>query len=325
MESVWKVYKTKQCNSVLKNQDCSQKQFCTFFHDESDRRRVLNLAYEPILCLDSVIHDFCQHEACKFSRNFNEYIYHPQNFKTKECVNRKLGTDCAIGLSCPYYHSPEERYQFHLFRENMTKHNHDNEGYESESESETSVPQIQPPQRLPGRIPELEKLPSERGFYLLKEEVKKFEDRHTEFKAITGKNFNPNLAVEVIAPYVSAFLNTQGGTLFYGIRDDGLVTGVSLNRKTRDQFNTTIDTALNNFTPHLSLEEYQIKFVSIHGRDGQRINDLYVIEVKVNKGEMKEIYFTQKGEAYIKRDGSISMLKGHNLLKFYQKRNISPN
>ncbi|CAG9319797.1 unnamed protein product [Blepharisma stoltei] len=331
MESVWKVYKTKQCNSILKNQECSQKEYCTFFHDETDRRRTLNLSYEPILCLDSITSDHCLHETCKFCRNFNEYIYHPQNFKTRECVNRKLGISCTF-ISCPYFHSPEERYQFQLLRENMTKHNHDNEGYESESESETPL-QAKPIAKketsvpVEVRMPDLKRLPSERGYYVLKEEVKKFEDRHTEFKACSGKVFNPNLAVDLITPYICAFLNTQGGTLFYGIRDDGLVNGVTLTRKLRDQFSTIIDSVLNAFTPHLSADDYQINFANVHGKDGQRINDLYVIEIKVKKGDKNEIYFSNKGEAYIKRDASISLLKGPNLLKFFQKRSngqVSP-
>jgi predicted HTH transcriptional regulator len=45
--------------------------------------------------------------------------------------------------------------------------------------------------------------------------------------------------------YVNAFLNSDGGTLYFGIDDDGRVLGVPLNRKQRDHLRLRIDTIVS--------------------------------------------------------------------------------
>ncbi len=35
---------------------------------------------------------------------------------------------------------------------------------------------------------------------------------------------------KVIHKYISGFLNTEGGTLLYGVRDDGVAQGIKLSR-----------------------------------------------------------------------------------------------
>jgi len=40
--------------------------------------------------------------------------------------------------------------------------------------------------------------------------------------------------------YINAFLNTEGGTIYFGVRDDGVVLGAPLNRKARDSLRLNV-------------------------------------------------------------------------------------
>jgi len=41
--------------------------------------------------------------------------------------------------------------------------------------------------------------------------------------------------------YVNAFLNTDGGYIYFGIEDDGTIVGLPLNRKERDTLRLRVD------------------------------------------------------------------------------------
>ncbi|OMJ90467.1 hypothetical protein SteCoe_7169 [Stentor coeruleus] len=310
MENLTRVYKTKQCNNMIRMGSCLQRNTCNYYHDETDRRRLLNFGYDGILCLEAVINDFCSDQNCKFCKNYIEFFYHPQNFKALECMYKKANLDCNNLMICPFYHSPEEKIQYYMQREN----NKENAGFESENEIK--------PIEINERRPELARIPSERTYYVLKEELKKYEDRKTEFKS--SKNiFRIQNSADIIAPYVSAFLNTEGGILFYGIKDNGVVEGISLSRKDRDQFTLALDNIFQKFNPQITHEDYQITFKQVKDKNYKDINDLYVIEFRVNKGKKDSVYFTHKNETYIRRDASVSLLKGHDLLEFYTKKQSS--
>jgi predicted HTH transcriptional regulator len=53
---------------------------------------------------------------------------------------------------------------------------------------------------------------------------------HHEFKMM--KKFE----MDMIVKYICAFLNSEGGTLYIGITDDGIIKGFNLSRKIRDEF-----------------------------------------------------------------------------------------
>ena len=51
----------------------------------------------------------------------------------------------------------------------------------------------------------------------------------------------------MITKYICAFLNVRGGILYLGINDQGIVKGIYLNRKKRDEFQLEIDQNLKKF------------------------------------------------------------------------------
>ena len=83
MDELWKVYKTKHCTNAQQMRKCPNLKQCRFYHDESDRRRAMDIKYLPILCLEAVDNAYCPNVACKYCRNYEEFLYHPQNFKSR--------------------------------------------------------------------------------------------------------------------------------------------------------------------------------------------------------------------------------------------------
>ena len=152
--------------------------------------------------------------------------------------------------------------------------------------------------------------------YVQGEELKIYEDRNNEFK--DTKSFDISVACSIISVYVSAFLNTEGGKLYYGISDNAIVTGLKLSRKVRDMFTQSLDGILNKFRPPISPLYYSVKYCPVYDYNRNLIHDLYIIEIEVKKGDANKIYFTHKEEAYVKRDSSVSQLKGPGLLEFSQ-------
>ena len=50
-----------------------------------------------------------------------------------------------------------------------------------------------------------------------------------------------NNIMESLSKNICAFLNVKGGTIYIGIKDDGYVKGINLDRKKRDQFHLALD------------------------------------------------------------------------------------
>jgi hypothetical protein len=73
--------------------------------------------------------------------------------------------------------------------------------------------------------------PSRPAVYRLGERLRLDEDSTHEFKA--GRD--EKLRRTNMAKYLCAFLNSGGGTIYFGVSDDGVVTGVPMNSRQRDE------------------------------------------------------------------------------------------
>jgi predicted HTH transcriptional regulator len=129
------------------------------------------------------------------------------------------------------------------------------------------------------------------------------ETRHLEFKEVKGTNpVNPirNLTDE----YVVAFLNSEGGRIYWGIRDsDRVVVGVRLNYAQRDEIRRVVTEKLNKIQPPLAPTAYRIEFHQVYDQDNEdTVSDLYVVEVVAPRVSSPDIYSTAKGEVFVKTD-----------------------
>ena len=55
---------------------------------------------------------------------------------------------------------------------------------------------------------------------------------------------NLDVFKHMIERYISAFLNTNGGTLYFGISDNGIINGIKLSRKNIDDLKLKVDSIM---------------------------------------------------------------------------------
>ena len=109
--------------------------------------------------------------------------------------------------------------------------------------------------------------------------------------------------------YANAFLNGEGGTLYFGIEDDGVVTGVGLGRKERDDVQRRLGQIIKEFYPAVDPSLWRLEFAPIHGTNDAQVNDLFVIELRISKGREDLYWPVAAGSVpYVKLPGGINRM-----------------
>ena len=309
-------YKTSKCKNFCKKPEC------LFYHDASDYRRKVT-TYSPYMCLDAIKEGFCIHKNCEFCSNYTEYLYHPQNYKKRKCIYVSMSITCKLLTICPNYHSEDDKYipandpplNFLRCKDSNRRPRRSKLDLKDEKAIDFKVAPEDPEIKV-----QEQRVDNADIKYVYGDEINKFEDRKNEFKECKGKNFDISYACSLISNYVSAFLNTEGGTIFYGIADNGRITGVHLSRRNRDLFTQCFDNVLNRFNPRVNPNFYRMTYVPLFTIDRRIMQDTYIIEIEVQQGALNEIYFTHKEEAFVKRDSCITQLKGLALVGFTKNR-----
>jgi len=144
------------------------------------------------------------------------------------------------------------------------------------------------------------------------------ETRHYEFKEIKGAS-PVNRIKDAADEYVVAFLNSEGGRIYWGIRDsDRVVVGVRLTYAQRDEIRRVVTEKLTKIQPAVAPTAYRIELHQVYDQDV--IPDLYVVEIVVPRVSSTELYFTGKGDAWVKTDGGKKRLMGPEILEEYRRR-----
>lgn len=154
-------------------------------------------------------------------------------------------------------------------------------------------------------------LPAEEHF-LLGRPVEREETRHCEFKEVVGAH--PLWAIrKIVDQYVVAFLNGEGGRIFWGIRDeDRVVVGVRVSFRQRDEIRRAVIDKLMQIQPAVAPSAYRITFHPVY-KQKDPVRDLYVIEVSVARPLTNLLYFTGTGEVYMKTDAGKKRLSGSEI------------
>ncbi|RUS81186.1 hypothetical protein EGW08_011051 [Elysia chlorotica] len=145
-------------------------------------------------------------------------------------------------------------------------------------------------------------------FYHLQQHVGA-ETRHAEFKR-GGIVREQGLFRSVVGKYVCGFLNSEGGTIYFGISDDGKVLGIKVDACTEETLRGDVDFAVRSLIePTVDPSEYSVNFARIMRPDGELSEDLRVLEVCVKpRRPPKRGRFTCDNVVYIRRDGSLQAL-----------------
>ena len=146
------------------------------------------------------------------------------------------------------------------------------------------------------------------------------ETRFYEFKEIRGRNPVGSIT-NAADEYAVAFLNSEGGRIFWGITDgDRITIGVTLNEQQRDEVRRVVSGKLGSIEPPISIEDWHLEFHNVYDFPGETIEDLWVIELVVRPQQEKDIFFTNSGKLFVKTEGTKQKLLGPQVTKFIRER-----
>ncbi|XP_068924250.1 schlafen-like protein 1 [Petaurus breviceps papuanus] len=132
------------------------------------------------------------------------------------------------------------------------------------------------------------------------------ETRNVEFKRGGGEYLNLALKHHV-RRYVCAFLNSEGGSLFVGVEDSGLVRGIRCGHHEEDRVRLLVDSLLQAFKPQVFPDAYTLTFIPVVKAGGSNNSLLKVIRLTVHRPRACSeplLYETDLGEVFLRRDGS---------------------
>lgn len=93
------------------------------------------------------------------------------------------------------------------------------------------------------------------------------------------KDKDPRRIAGLVLEYISAFLNSDGGSIYLGINDESIVHGIEATQKWLDQFKLTIDSdGRNHLVPPLIPQKYDLRIIPVNH---PKKLDLKVIQIKV--------------------------------------------
>ena len=146
------------------------------------------------------------------------------------------------------------------------------------------------------------------------------ETRFYEFKEIKGSN-RTNRITKDSDEYTVAFLNREGGRLFWGVRDSDRVTvGVTLNEQQRDEVRRVVSRKLVSIKPPISVEDWHLEFHQVYDLQGEIVEDLWVIELLLPPPRERDVFYTDSGKLFVKAEGSKEKLSGPEVTEFILKR-----
>jgi predicted HTH transcriptional regulator len=125
------------------------------------------------------------------------------------------------------------------------------------------------------------------------------------------KQPNPKVLEKVIAKTIAAFMNSEGGTLFIGVDDDGNVIGLEndyqmLKKKNSDGFELELRQSIEKYLKNKIANEFiKLKF---HKIDSQEI-----CEINVTPTQVPIFLYTEEGkqECYVRiGNSSKSLIEG---------------
>ena len=143
-----------------------------------------------------------------------------------------------------------------------------------------------------------------------------------EFKEVKGNN--PVRAIrDVVDQYAVAFLNMgsrEVGRIYWGVRnEDGVVVGVRLSFKERDQVRRLVTEKLLQIQPPIAPTAYRVRIHPVYDHNGI-VPDLWVVEVTVPSSLSRYLHSTGRGEVFVKTDAGKKKLSPIEIQKEVLRR-----
>ncbi|EGQ8508701.1 ATP-binding protein [Vibrio parahaemolyticus] len=140
------------------------------------------------------------------------------------------------------------------------------------------------------------------------------EDLTHEFKEVKGSN--PAKSIQnLVDEYVVAFLNGSGGSIFWGICDDGKVKSLHLSTAQKDEINKVVNAKIGTIQPAIDPTKITVRFHSVINTENG-----YVFEVNVPKSNTIGLFFNSSGDTWVRVNGCKQKLKGLALQDYILER-----
>ena len=160
-----------------------------------------------------------------------------------------------------------------------------------------------------------------------------YEDENYEFKQFTinsEKDIVTHLRQNM--KYLSAFLNSNSGILYFGINDNGDIKGIELTDELKYSFELKLNKIIETYDEYIQKNKnisYVFHLVKNNGE--MKVSEgkhRYVIEINIKVGLPDHIYTTPYKEdenddygCYIKLNGTVKKIAGESLF-YYTKNKI---
>jgi hypothetical protein len=162
----------------------------------------------------------------------------------------------------------------------------------------------------------------ERTYLYLGEDLKDKKSDNIEFE-IYRYPFNKIIIDELKRSYCG-FLNGQGGSIYIGINDNGIVEGLNLEYKQRDTIRNELVNYTYDFFPKCRINKINVFFIKIKNSITKNlIENLYVIKINVIRGEPYILYSLTSKEGFIstlRLNGQLKILTAEEIHKEIIKR-----
>ncbi|KAL8585704.1 hypothetical protein ACOMHN_022350 [Nucella lapillus] len=155
------------------------------------------------------------------------------------------------------------------------------------------------------------------NFYRLGQTIGR-ETRHIKW----GTTSDLSRLVEIVGKYVCGFLNSgDGGTLYFGVNDDGLVIGIPYTQAKKDSYRKIIDQAFKSIDPPVFTDVYTVRFIPLMKADGYISEKLLVLEVEVKEARISTQLYVFRDNAFLRLDGSLQgPLKARQVQELTRRR-----
>ncbi len=146
----------------------------------------------------------------------------------------------------------------------------------------------------------------------IQRQLEVLEDARAEFKEVRlGERGVRNLNTEDMAGEMAAFANAEGGVIFLGVNDDGVVSGIPSER-VREVEDWVVNVASNNCDPPI---RPILRRERLLGPEGAQC---LVVLVEVRRGLY--VHSTSGGRHYVRVGSTKQILKGAMLARLFQER-----
>lgn len=332
-------YKTQECSSA--NNCALVREECPYFHkDEQVRRQPFDFhnylvqikCDTPLGILREYMEDtsilvplyaailapsLCGSLGCL---NDRELAFHPLQFKNTDCPH----SYCKEHY-CSFAHSVSERTEFDELRAALSLTPHplsyallineclssalsSSQRHNSISSASSKFYYIPPETCYTSVSPSLPSKDIRK--FTINEKLDEFESIYIEFKHFSRLDINTAL------DYICGFLNSYGGSIFFGVNDDGIVKGINLSRKEIDHFQVNLDIALRNFSPTVFPDQVRVKFHDISPPTVGR----YLLQIDVFCASPEIFYTTDRQELFLRKQGSLNKLSVSEIVTFVKNR-----